>query len=136
MDERDFEQPQRRIAGPATVLIAVSVIWGVVLLFALGFDVWLLASGFAAELPRPRTMSKETQILIRAVWGTVMLACDAVILMGALRMRELRSRSLSMTACVLTVIPCLGPCCLIGIPVGIWGIMVLNDPQVRTAFED
>jgi hypothetical protein len=38
-----------------------------------------------------------------------------------------------MTACILAMIPC-SACCLLGIPLGIWGLVVINNPEVRGAF--
>jgi hypothetical protein len=29
----------------------------------------------------------------------------------------------------------LGPCCIVGIPFGIWAIVVLSKPEVKRAFE-
>jgi hypothetical protein len=35
---------------------------------------------------------------------------------------------------ILVMIPCLSPCCILGIPIGIWGLIVLMDPNVKAAF--
>ncbi len=37
-----------------------------------------------------------------------------------------------MTSAVLGIIPCTSSCCLIGLPFGIWAIIAMNDPNVRT----
>lgn len=65
-----------------------------------------------------------------------MIGADITVLIGEIQMKNLRKRSMSMTACVLGSIPCISPCCVLGIPFGIWGLVVLNDPQVRRAFSD
>jgi hypothetical protein len=135
MDDRTFEYARGRVSGPATALIVVSAISSALLLLALAVDIWLLVSGVAGEMAQPRGMPKETQVTIRAVWAFLMLATGAVILIGAVRMMGLRSRGLSMVACVLALVPCLGPCFVLGIPFGIWGLVALNDPRVRRAFE-
>jgi len=57
-----------------------------------------------------------------------------VILLGALKMKNLQSYGFAMTAAILAMIPCLSPCCLLGFPMGIWAIAVLVDPQVKAAF--
>jgi hypothetical protein len=135
MDNNAFEYARGRVSGPATALIVVSAISGGILLLSLALDAWLLLSGVAGRLPQPQGMTKDTQIAIRAGWGCLMLATNAVILVGALGMKRLRGSNLSHVACILALIPCLGPCFVLGIPLGIWGLAVLYDPGVRGAFE-
>jgi hypothetical protein len=54
---------------------------------------------------------------------------------GATKMRKLQSYGLALTACILAIIPCqAGSCCIVGIVFGIWGIVVLNDPDVKACF--
>jgi hypothetical protein len=59
----------------------------------------------------------------------------ALIAWGAWRMRQLRSYGLAMTASILAMIPCFSDCCcVIGLPVGIWSLIVLLDKDVKAAF--
>ena len=51
-----------------------------------------------------------------------------------LKMKNLESYSFAMAASIIAMIPCIGPCCLLGIPFGIWSIVVLGDAQVKAAF--
>lgn len=135
MHDDAFDRAQQRVAGPATGLVVTAAISGALLALALLFDVWLLASGAAGRMPQPRGMPKSSQVMVRIVWGVLMLTTDAVILYGAVRMKGLRDYWLSKLACVLAVIPCLGPCFFLGLPFGIWGLTALKDPRVRRAFE-
>jgi hypothetical protein len=50
-------------------------------------------------------------------------------------MRKLESFGLCMTASILAMIPCLSPCCILGLPFGIWALVVLNKPEVKSAFQ-
>ena len=60
---------------------------------------------------------------------------SAVILIGALKMRTLQSYPLVLTAAVLAVIPCITPCCgIISIPFGVWALIALNKPGVKSQF--
>jgi hypothetical protein len=49
-------------------------------------------------------------------------------------MISLRNYGLAMTSAVLTVIPCVTPCCLLGQAAGIWALVVLMNNDVRAAF--
>ena len=62
------------------------------------------------------------------------LAMSALVLIGALRMHALRSYSLALVASILALVPCVTPCCFIGLPFGIWALVVLNKPEVRSQF--
>ena len=49
-------------------------------------------------------------------------------------MKSLTSYGGAMTGAILAVIPCFSPCCIVGIPIGIWALVVLNDPVVKKGF--
>ena len=68
------------------------------------------------------------------VGGLVGIGIGIVILVGALKMKKLESYGFSMAAAILAIVPCLSPCCLIGLPIGIWALVVLNKPEVKSAF--
>jgi len=53
--------------------------------------------------------------------------------MGGLKMKKLENYGSVMTACILALLPC-GNCCCIGLPLGIWALVVLNRPEVKDAF--
>lgn len=58
----------------------------------------------------------------------------ALIIYAALKMKELTQYGLCMAASILAMIPCISPCCVIGLPIGIWCLIVLTKPEVKTAF--
>jgi hypothetical protein len=66
--------------------------------------------------------------------GILWILLSLVALIGAIRMMSLRNYGLAMTSAVLTVIPCVTPCCLLGQGAGIWALIVLMNNDVRAAF--
>jgi hypothetical protein len=62
------------------------------------------------------------------------MALSVLILIGASKMRSLRSYEFSMTAAILAMIPCLTPCCFLGLPFGIWAVVALRGPGVKSQF--
>lgn len=62
------------------------------------------------------------------------LVLNALVFFGALKMKNLQSYGLAMTAAIISIIPCCGPCYCLGIPVGIWALIVLRKPEVRASF--
>lgn len=61
------------------------------------------------------------------------LLISAFVTYAGLQMRGLRSWSVGMTGAILAMLPC-GPCCVLGLPMGIWAILVLIDEEVKRAF--
>jgi len=66
--------------------------------------------------------------------GALGLLVGVIGLFGAVRMMSLRSYGLAITASILTAIPCVSPCCLLGQIAGIWALIVLLNADVRSAF--
>jgi hypothetical protein len=62
------------------------------------------------------------------------LALGGVTFLGALKMKNLESYPFAMAASIIAIIPCFGSCCCIGIPIGIWSLIVLNKPEVKSSF--
>jgi len=62
------------------------------------------------------------------------LGVAGFLVWAGLKMMRLESYALAITGCILALIPCVSPCCLIGLPFGIWGLVVLNDQTVKPAF--
>jgi hypothetical protein len=57
-----------------------------------------------------------------------------LILVGGVKLMNLSGTGLPITASILAMIPCTSSCCcLIGLPAGIWALIVLNRPDVRAA---
>jgi hypothetical protein len=130
-----------KVAGPA---IALMVVAGINILLG----IYYLVVGFlgpqqmapppniqgdpqAAEMfEMIQNMSGTTSIIV----GLVGLLVAIVILMGAMKMKNLQSYGLAMTSSILAMIPCLSLCCLLGLPIGIWSIVVLNNAEVKSSF--
>lgn len=68
-------------------------------------------------------------------WTYFGLGIAAVVAIGAVKMLQQRSWTLSMAAAILMTVPCLGPCCPFGIPIGVWALVVLLKPEVREVLQ-
>ena len=63
--------------------------------------------------------------------GLLAVAC----LIGALRMMKLQSHGFAIATAIMMLIPCGGCCCFLNIGAGIWALVVLQKPEVKSAFE-
>jgi hypothetical protein len=79
--------------------------------------------------------------LVHSMTGPAAIAFDGialilsvVVLTGAIRMLALRNYEFAFLAAILAMIPCVTPCCFLGLPFGIWAVIVLRKPGVKDAF--
>jgi hypothetical protein len=77
-------------------------------------------------------------IVVNAFYGegAVSLVATVLTLIGSVRMLMLKSYGLAVFSSVLMAIPCVSPsaCCLLGMGIGIWSLVILFQPDVRSAF--
>jgi hypothetical protein len=117
---------RQRLSGPAlAIMITVGIAMGLVTL-GLCANVAALAGGGGGRGQR------DEQVIGNLVASLFMLVYQGVVFYGAQQMKDGRSYGWSMTACIMSLLPCTG-CCLLTLPFGIWGLVVLNEPGVQQA---
>jgi hypothetical protein len=111
----EHDAVRARVTAPAIGLIVV----GVLSLFPL----FVLAAYVNASGSRLLTEN------------LALLAIPAIIVVGAISMLRLRSYGWAIAAGVLALSPIpSGPCWLIGLPIGVWSLVILSRPEVKAAF--
>jgi len=74
-------------------------------------------------------------ILITLGWLVLGLVVGVLIIVGSIKMMRLRSSALARTSAVLAMIPLPNPLTwLLGLPMGIWALVVLGRKDVKAAF--
>ena len=68
------------------------------------------------------------------IGNLVGIALSGFVIFGALKMRNLQGHGLALGAAIVSIIPCSG-CCCIGLPVGIWALVLLLKPEVKGQFQ-
>ncbi len=68
------------------------------------------------------------------VTGLLGVASGGVVIAGAMSMMSLRRYPLAVAASVLAMLPLVSPCCFLGLPFGIWSLVVLLQSDVRAGF--
>jgi len=121
-----------RVNGPAIGLIVVAVLGALLQIFSVIKNL-VMGSAIPANAQVPAWLSMLTGPL-GVVLGVIGILVSGVILFGALKMKKLESYGLAMTASIIAMIPCFSPCCLLGLPIGIWALVVLSKPEVKSAF--
>lgn len=125
---------RERLNGPGLALMITAGIFIGLLVLALIMNIVLVATGNAANLGR-QGISGEMVVGFRIVFGLLLIVINVIIFKGGKSMRELENYSSSRLAAILALIPCCGPCYLLGIPFGIWALVVLGDQSVKASFK-
>jgi tRNA A-37 threonylcarbamoyl transferase component Bud32 len=112
--------PAERVRGPALALLVTGLLT----------TVPATAAVLVFLLPFSEVEKLEKDILPLALVG---IPAGALIMNGAMHLRRLRSRAWAMVAAILALLPC-GLGWLFGLPVGLWALAVLAEPEVKTAF--
>jgi len=142
-DDDDYEpRPRRRrgsrpeaeaaVKAPAIALI---VIGGLGLLYAL-FNLIIHVAGGGNEMAMFGQMKNQNQAAFRIghiVGIGVTFLWGIFVPVGGVMMLNMRGYGLAMTGAIIAMLPCnLG--CLLGLPFGIWALVVLNRLDVKRAF--
>ena len=128
------------VSGPATALLVTGILCVILSLIAIVMNV--TGAGFQpppGEIPPEMrqffALLEQMQGPVAIVSSIISLAVSGLIIFAAQRLRALQSFALVVTAAILAMIPCTSPCCCIGIPVGIWVLVVMYKPEVKSAFQ-
>jgi hypothetical protein len=128
---------RHQVSGPAIGLIVTGVLGILGSLFGLLSNVLGLGLGFAGTDLRGNPEIERFVTLLGGTFGTVAnlatLAISGFIVYGGVKLQRLESHTLCLVAIILAMLPCGCNCCL-GLPVGIWALVVLNRPEVRSQF--
>ncbi len=133
-----------RLVGPAVALIALCGL-------SIGFQLFMVAmqvigigiAGVAAgEQGAARAVAAGTMAIVLRLAAVLV---DLVVIVGAIRMMRVQAYGLAMASAALVMVPmsCLvsppmSICCLpvwfVDLAAAVWALVVLADPQVRSAF--
>jgi len=132
---RNRAQRARDALNVPSIFMMVNGGLGVVLGFIMG--VVFVAQAQTIEVPArvpPDQMHPRMTTYMAAAYEVVGgLLYGGVALATALYMRSLRRYSSAVIGSVVAMLPC-SSCCLLGIPLGIWSLVVLTRPEVKEAF--
>ena len=125
---------QSRVVMAANALLATAILGMGLQLMSAAISVYSQVTGQALLSSSGAIPSAFQSRLGLAINGAG-LASGLVVIIAMLRMKRLTGHALAILASGLAMLPCISPCCFLGLPLGIWSLMTLLDPDVRAAFD-
>jgi hypothetical protein len=129
------DHARQQVMGPAIGLMVVS---GGAFFFYLFATVMVLFAGgmtFLGAGGSPADPGAALGMGIGAAMYVFWALAALVSFIGALRMKSLKSYGLSVASAVIAIVPCTTyVCCMLFMPFGIWAMIVLMKPEVKSQF--
>lgn len=119
------------VLGLGAILVNLAVL--VMSLLGYASTIASLASG---ELDAATTSSVVSSLIGYLLQFALSCLASFIVAFAGLRLRGARSPGLVYFGSVLAMLPCVGPCCCLGLPIGIWAIVTMQDEQVKAAFSE
>jgi hypothetical protein len=126
-----------KLRAPATALIIAAILNGMIGLLAL-LGGLLRIAGVSGREVLPENDAERIGYITSTVltYGISLLSVvlAPVIIYGAAQMMRGKSYRMAKLAAILVIIPLTSCCFLVGIPIGIWSLVVLSKPDVKAVF--
>jgi hypothetical protein len=123
-----------RVTAPAIALVVVGAVGLAASLFNIGWA--FVEQGIDPTAPEMvRRFQQGAKGPVAAAVQTAFALVNVLIIFGGVQMMRFRSWGLALTAAILAMLNFGSCCCVAGLPVGIWSLVVLLMPEVKAAFE-
>ena len=126
-----------KLKAPAICLIVVGALNGLIsILTILGGVARFAGIGGRGSLPTSDAERFGFYVGTFASYASGLLALIVapVIIYGAIQMMKGKKYGFAKASAILAIIPFTSCCFLIGIPIGIWALIVLSKPDVKAFF--
>jgi hypothetical protein len=125
-----------KVIPPAIALIVVASIGLALSLFNVVFAVVAKPPVIDPNAPQwvQEFQKNQTGPVAMVVQG-LMAIVNVVIIAGGVQMARIKTRPLGFVAAILAMVNFGSCCCILGIPAGIWSIVILCQSDVAKAFE-
>lgn len=131
---KDRADVQLRVAAAATALLATALLGMGLHLLSAAANVYAQVTG-QTPLSSSGAPPPAFQSGLGLVINGVGLASGLVVSIAVIRMKRFTGHAHAIVASILAMLPCISPCCFLGLPIGAWSLMTLLSPDVRAAFD-
>ncbi|MEQ1825250.1 MAG: hypothetical protein ABL921_04865 [Pirellula sp.] len=124
-----------KVQAPAIALIIVGSLSLIMSIYSVVNALVAVPPEFPPDAPEfVVQMAKNSVGPVAAAIQVIFVLISVVILFGGIQMLRLKSWGMALTAAILAMIDFGSCCCVIGLPIGIWALIVLQAQDVKQAF--
>jgi len=132
----DPQYAESKVAIPAIGLLATAIVGMLLQVISIILNIINLVGGAAVTLNEDANgIAMLMQGGVGLMFNFLAVIMGGIIIFGAMKMKNLSGHGAAMAAAVIAMVPCLSPCCPLGLIFGIWAIVAMSDPEVKAAFE-
>jgi len=125
-----------KVRAPAIALIAVSLLGLAASSFNAIYAVTVQPPQLDPNAPEfVKAMQQGSVGTVAAVVQGLMILLNLVILVGGIQIFRFQSRVFGIVASILAMLNIGTFCCLLGLPVGVWSLVILFQGDVARAFD-
>jgi hypothetical protein len=126
---------QAKVQAPAIALIILGSLSLILAIYSIVNALVATPPDFPPDTPEfVVQMAKNSVGPVAAAIQVIFVLISIVILYGGIQMMRLKSWGLALAASILAMLDFGSCCCVIGLPVGIWALIVLQAQDVKQAF--
>ncbi|MFO0596465.1 MAG: hypothetical protein U0228_14205 [Myxococcaceae bacterium] len=121
-------------------LSALMAVWGLISSFLMSGESNAMLSKMMDDPNFPpaakqmvATMMGSGGKAVILIVSLIRMAVSGLLVFGGFQMRNLKGYGLAMATAAIALLPCNG-CCCVTLPVGIWALVTLMKPEVKSQF--
>jgi hypothetical protein len=136
IEQESYENAKRRVLPPAICLMVTGGICLVIDAFRIIMLVIQVAAGAFAAPPPGAAPFGGMEFAIGVAVGSIGMSIlwGSLVLYAGIKLKQLKSYGMVMAGCIIAMLPCFDACCLLGLPFGIWALVLIHDDQIRRHF--
>jgi hypothetical protein len=131
---RRTEDHASKLTAPALCMIIVSLISFLSWALYCPFNLYVVFNNPERQFKRDE--EKVGEFIGAGVVVPLIALSSLATGIGGILMKTRTSYAGAMIGAVVACIPGCSPCCIVGIPFGVWALMTLNDPGVKAVFRE
>lgn len=132
---------EQKLKIPAIIIMVIAGLTILFSIFGIVSNLFLGgggASNIANQIADPEArriveMMTGSSGVMGIIWSIFNAGLNGFVIFGALKMMKGESYPMAMAAAIIYIIPCFSMCC-IGMPFGIWALVMLLNDEVKAAF--
>jgi len=129
--------PTQMVNGPAIGLMVtagIGAFFAVIGFFSNLFGAGMSTMGGLEDIEGAEWLAPFMGGAFGMAMNVISIVIAAFIIYAAMQMRQLKTWGMAVAASIVAIFPCTSPCCIVGIPIGIWALVILFKPEVKAAF--